>query len=269
MSVSDFPVVLVGWGAIAQRIAALLAERAPPGLRIAGVAVRDPARPRDLPPGATLLGGPEALADLRPRLVVEAAGRAAVAPWGRAALTAGADFAPASTAAFADPALLPDLMARAAAAGRQVVLAHGALAGIDALAAAGRLGLTAVRHEIVKPPAAWAGTDAEVLCDLAGLAAPVTFWEGPADQAAARFPQNANVAMISALAGLGPARTTVALTADPAAARNAHRVTATGDFGTLTAAVENRPLAANPKSSELTALSLLRLIEMRAGPLVL
>ncbi|MFN6976613.1 MAG: aspartate dehydrogenase, partial [Gemmobacter sp.] len=256
-------------GAIAQRIAALLAERRPPRLTLAAVAVRDPARARALPDGAALIHDPGALAALRPTLVVEAAGRAAVAPWGRAALAAGADFAPASTAAFADPALLPDLMARAAACGRQIAIAPGALAGIDALAAAGCLPLHAVRHEIVKPPAAWAGTAAEALCDLTRLTAPVTFWEGPADQTAARFPQNANVAMITALAGIGPAATTIALTADPAATRNAHRLTATGAFGTLRAEVENRPLPGNPKSSELTALAFVRLISGRAGPLAL
>jgi aspartate dehydrogenase len=269
MSGSETRLVLVGWGAIAQRLAELLASRRPPGLTLAAVAVRDTARARTLPAGTALIDRPEALAALRPTLVVEAASRAAVAPWGRAALAAGADFAPASTAAFADPALLPDLMTRAAAAARKVIIAPGALAGIDALAAAAHLPLDTVRHEIVKPPVAWAGTEAETLCELGRLTGPTTFWEGPADQAAARFPQNANVAMITALAGLGPAATTIALTADPAATRNAHRLTATGAFGTLRAEVENRPLATNPKSSELTALALLRLIEGRAGPLVL
>jgi aspartate dehydrogenase len=44
--------------------------------------------------------------------------------------------------------------------------------------------------------------------------------------------------------------------ADPATTKNCHHLTARGDFGTLNVMVESRPFAANPKSSELTALSL-------------
>ncbi|MDR5653586.1 aspartate dehydrogenase [Ruixingdingia sedimenti] len=270
MSGSDLRVVLVGWGAIGQRVAALLAERRPPRVVLAGVAVRDAGVVRPgWPAGAARVAGPDGLAALAPGLVVECAGRAAVMDWGRAALAAGADFAPASTSAFTDGALLADLAARATAAGRQVLIAPGALGGIDALAAAARLGLAEVRHEIVKPPAAWAGTAAEKLCDLAALTAPLTFFDGTAAEAARDFPQNANVAMITALAGIGPARTRIALVADPGAAGNAHRLRATGDFGTMTIALENRPLATNPKSSELTALALVRLIENRAAAVVL
>lgn len=126
-----------------------------------------------------------------------------------------------------------------------------------------------VRHEVVKPARAWAGTKAETLCDLAGLTAPFTFFEGNARAAADAYPQNANVAVISAMAGIGLDRTTIALVADPDAHLNSHRIHATGDFGTLNLSLENRPLATNPKSSEMTALSLLRLIENRTSPLVI
>jgi aspartate dehydrogenase len=262
-------VVLVGYGAIGQRVAGLLAARGTQGVVICGVAVRNAVALHTLPPAARLISDPAALADLAPDLVVEAAGRAAVGPWGRAALAAGADFAPASTSAFTDPAVLADLVDCARAKGRQVLITPGALGGIDALSAAARLGLDHVRHEIVKPPAAWRGTEAGSLCDLDALDAPVTFFLGTAAEAAARFPQNANVAMISALAGLGAAQTTVALVADPTASRNAHRLQATGDFGTLTLTLENRPMATNPKTSELTALALVRLIENRVNPLVI
>lgn len=256
--------VLVGWGAIAQRVAALLPE----GVVLAGVGLR-PGSTADLPDGVVRLDSPEGLAGLAADLVIEAAGRAAVAPWGCAALAAGADFAPASTSALTDAALLDRLVATARQSSRQLVIPPGALGGIDALAAARVLPLSEVRHEIIKPPAAWAGTEAETLCDLRKLTDAVAFFEGSADQAAARFPQNANVAAITALAGLGMARTVVALVADPGAARNAHHVTATGDFGRMTIRLENRPMTTNPKTSELTALSLVRLVANRVNPMVI
>lgn len=256
--------VLIGWGAIAQRLYELLPE----GTDLVGIALREGSSTQT-PEGIARLSDPQDLANLSPDLVIEAAGRASVLPWGMAALQAGADFAPASTSALTEGGVLDGLIATAKAHGRQLILAPGALGGIDALAAAARIGLTSVRHEIVKPPKAWAGTAAETLCDLASLTQAVTFWQGPADQAATTFPQNANVAAISALAGLGLGQTQVALVADPQAVRNAHRVTASGAFGDMAITLENKPMATNPKTSELTALSLVRLVTNRISPLVI
>jgi len=262
-------VVLVGWGAIATRVADLLAQRGS-AVEIVAVAVRDVSVPRKgLPKGARLIAGPDDLAGLKADLLVEAAGRAAVLPWAAAGLRLGWDVALSSTSALTDAALLTQLTVLAVQSGGQLLIPPGALGGMDALSAAARLPLATVRHEIVKPALAWRGTSAQTLCDLAALTAPFTFFEGTARDAADAFPQNANVAVISAMAGLGLDRTTVALTADPGAQLNTHRIYAVGDFGTLTLALENRPLATNPKSSEMTALSLLRLIENRASPLVI
>jgi aspartate dehydrogenase len=269
MSGSDLQLVLVGWGAIGSRVAALLAARRS-RVRIVVVAVRDAAAPRDgLPLNVRVISAPEELDGLEVDLMVEAAGRATVAPWGRAALARGWDFAVSSTSALTDVGLLAELRGLAEENGAQLLIPPGALGGIDALSAASRLGLEAVRHEIVKPARAWVGTAAEGLCDLAALSEPVTFFEGTARAAADAFPQNANVAVISAMAGIGLDRTIVALTADPTARLNRHSITAEGDFGAMTITLENRPLATNSKSSEMTALSLVRMIENRAGGMVI
>ncbi|MDT8857936.1 aspartate dehydrogenase [Paracoccaceae bacterium Fryx2] len=266
---SGFRLGLVGWGAIGARVAGLLVERRAP-VTLAMVAVRDAARPRlGVPADTPLIGGPGDFDLGALDLVVEAAERGSVGIWGRAVLGAGTDFAVSSTSALVEDRLLDELVALAKGTGAQLIIPPGALGGIDALAAAARLPLASVRHEVVKPPLAWLGTRAESLCDLAGLTAPFTFFEGPARDAADSYPQNANVAVISALAGVGLERTTVALVADPAATRNSHRITASGDFGRMEIVLENRALQGNPKSSEMTALSLVRMIENRAGPLVL
>ena len=269
MSGSDLRVVLVGWGAIGRRVAALLAERSAP-VSLVAVAVRDLKTAREgLPDQVKLISDPSELADVQADLLIEAAGRGSVAPWSKAGLARGWDVAISSTSALTDAALLTDLTAQAQANGAQILIPPGALGGIDALAAGARLGMHSVRHEVVKPAQAWAGTAAETLCDLAALTEPFTFFEGSARAAADAYPQNANVAVISAMAGIGLDRTRVALTADPSAALNSHKITAEGDFGKLTLTLENRPLATNPKSSEMTALSLLRMIENRAGVVVI
>jgi len=256
--------VLVGWGAIGQEVARLLVARKSP-VDLVAVGLRDAARALPCP----IVTDPAELAAFRPDLVVEVAGRAAVRPWGQAALAAGADFAPASTSAFADDEILHSLCETARKHQRQILVPPGALGGMDALSAAARLGLSQVVHEVTKPALAWRGTEAETLCDLATLAGPHCFFEGSARAAAMRFPQNANVALITAMAGLGPDATTLRLIADPAATANRHRVSAKGAFGQMEITLENAPLAHNPKSSALTALSVLRLIENRINPLVI
>jgi aspartate dehydrogenase len=261
-------VALIGWGAIAQAVVGGLAKGTSQ-TRIVAVAVRDTARARDLPAGAVMLPDPSALADTDADLVVEAAGRDAVAPWGRAALTLGRDFAVSSTSAFADPTLLADLTALAERGNAQLFIPPGALGGIDALAAARRIGLAEVEHRIIKPPRAWMGTKAEALCALDTLTGACAFFSGTAAQAAAAFPQNANVALISALAGLGPDHTRITLIADPAATTNRHEIAAKGAFGTLSVTLSNAPLAGNPKTSVMTALSLIRMIENRSAPVVI
>lgn len=260
-------VCLIGWGAIGIRVAQLLEQRRAP-VRIMAVAVRNPDRLRaPLPQGARLVTDPSDLPDAG--LVVEAAGRGSVMDWGRAVLSRGMDFAVSSASAFVAEGALDELRARAARTGAQVLVPPGALGGIDALAAASRLGLAGVEHRIVKPARAWAGTRAAEIIDLDSLTEPVAFFEGSAREAADAFPQNANVAVITALAGVGLDRTRIVLVADPMAALNSHEIRAEGDFGTLEIRLMNRPLATNPKSSEMTALNLVRMIENRAAALVL
>lgn len=262
-------ICLVGWGAIGQRVAALLAARGA-AARIVGVAVRDPKEVEGkMPEGAVHVAGPEALAATGARLVVEAASRESVAPFARAALSAGMDFAVSSTSALVDPAVLAELVETARRNGAKLIVPPGALGGIDALSAASRLGLDRVEHVITKPAKAWLGTPAESRCRLAELQEAETFFEGTAAEAATAFPQNANVAATTSLAGLGMQRTRVRLVADPTAVENTHRITAAGPFGSFEIRLQNRPLAGNPKSSEMTALNLVRMIENRTAALVL
>lgn len=254
-------IAFIGWGAINARVGALLAERKT-DIEIVGIATVDTPEARAaLPDGVTFLASLEQLADLKPDLVVEAAGRAAIDQWASAALGAAPAMIIASTSAFCDDALLPHLTDIANRNGSRILVPSGAIGGIDALAGAAILGLDDVLHQIVKPPEAWKGTPAEKLLNLAELKERTVFFRGTARDAAGQYPQNANATVVTSLAGIGIDKTRVELVADPASRRNGHIITASGAFGRMEIALENNPLATNPKSSELTALSLVRLIE--------
>lgn len=253
---------LIGWGAIGRTTANLLSDSA---VEIVAVAVRDDRLRADLPSPAALITHPEQLAQYKPDVVAEAAGRDSVAQWGPAALNAGADFIVSSVSAFADADLLASLRAMAEETGQQVHIQTGALGGIDALSAARLMGIDTVEHRIVKPPKAWLNTPAETLCALNTLIEPTVFFTGTADETASEFPKNANVAMTTALAGIGPARTKITLVADPTATTNRHEISAAGAFGELDVSISNAPLPDNPKTSAMAALSLVRSIQNRVA----
>jgi aspartate dehydrogenase len=261
-------IVLLAFGAINRRAASLLKSRQSTAA-IVGVIVRHPeSLPSELIEGAAVIESPSDLVAVAPDVILEAASREAVREWGDRALRSARRSVVSSASAFVDHDLLRDLRDTAMRFGSQLVLSPGALAGMDGLSAAARLGMREVHHRIVKSPRRW-GTSIgqDVLSPSARE--PVVLFRGSARQAAIRFPLNANVTVVSALSGIGLDETIVELVADPSATDNCHQITANGDFGSLAITLKNRPLHANPKSSELAALALVRLAENEVAEFIL
>lgn len=225
-------------------------------------------------PGAQGFGGPavasaEEMIAAAPGIVVECAGHSAVSEYGEAILRAGIPLLIVSIGSLADEGLLTRLRQAADQGGTRMILAAGAMAGIDALAAARLGGLTRVRYIGRKPPLAWTGTPAERLLDLPHLREPATFYIGSAREAASQYPKNSNVAATVALAGIGFDRTEVELVADPTAAKNVHQLMFEGGDGRVEISICGEPSRANPKTSALTAHSIVRLLSGMASPLVI
>ncbi len=254
-------VALVGWGAIGQHVGRLLADTP---IEVVAVGVRNAAAPRtDIPDSATVIDDPAALAELEPHVVAEAAGRESVVAWASAGFASGADVIISSVSALADPVVLDELTSLAGSNNAQLHIQPGALGGIDALSSARLMGIDSVEHRIVKPPNAWKQTPADSLCNLDTLSEATEFFRGNAAETAHAFPKNANVAMTTALAGIGPERTTLRLVADPSSTTNRHEIFAHGAFGRLDITIANNPLPGNPKSSAMAALNLARALQNR------
>src|SRR3954454_3695972 len=80
--------VFIGWGAINSRVGALLAARNA-AVEIVGIgAIDTPESRASVRLGVRFLSSPRELAELRPDIVIEAAGRAAIDVWAEAALAA-------------------------------------------------------------------------------------------------------------------------------------------------------------------------------------
>lgn len=196
--------------------------------------------------------------DPMPDFALECAGHGAVEQYGEELLARGIDFGVVSVGALANKELLDQLQAAAQAGKAQLHILSGAVAGIDALASAREGGLDEVIYCSCKPPMSWSNTPAERLLDLPNLSQAITFYEGDAREAARQFPANANVAATIALAGLGFEKTRVKLIADPTVKGNVHKIYARGEFGEFEIELRGKPLADNPKTSTLAALSALR-----------
>jgi aspartate dehydrogenase len=261
-------VAFLGFGAINQRVLSLLRTRAS-AVEIVAAIVRKSQIAEVADHGLIAITKAARLHTLLPRpdMIIEAAGRDAVAEWGTSALCAADRFVVSSTSALTDDVLLRDLIDTARKHGSQLVISPGAIAGVDGLAAASRLGLEEVRHRIVKPPESWAAASKNYIPEADG-GKPITIFLGSAREAATRFPLNANVAVTSALSGIGLDKTLVELVSDSSINANRHEVNAKGAFGQFTIQMENRPLKANAKSSELAALALVRIAENEVSDFV-
>jgi len=245
-------IMLIGYGAMAQAVI----ERLPPQVAIGWIVAREShhAAIREQFAGEVVaLSSPMACAET-PDLVLECASQQAVAQYGEAILRRGWHLAVISTGALADSALEQRLRH----AGGELTLLAGAVAGIDGLAAAKEGGLERVTYRSRKSPASWRGSYAEQLIDLSSVSEAQVFFEGSAREAARLFPANANVAATVALGGIGMDDTRVQLMVDPATQRNTHTLHVEGLFGEFHLELSGLPLAGNPKTSTLAALSAVR-----------
>ena len=259
-------VALMGLGAIGQRLVTLLLAR-PEAFELVAVLVRDTARAASEWPSLAhlLVADTHALLNTRPDVVAECAGHQAVDAHAEAVLRSGTDLVLVSVGALADGARLARLEAAVRAGGGRLRLVSGAIGGLDWLGAAHSAGLDEVTYRGHKPTRAWLGTAAADTHDLTQLRSATCVFRGSAGEAALRFPRNANVAATVALATLGLEHTRVELWADPEVADNVHEVEASGAAGRLTLRLANRPDPLNPRTSHITAHSVLHALARRGA----
>ncbi len=264
-------VALLGGGTIAR----LVLERARggglPGVSIvalagrrAGSAAAGLAREFGVP----YLVGIEALLDLRPDAVVEAASHEAVRQHLVALLRARISVVVLSAGALADRTLHEMAEAAAREGGARLLVPSGGIGGLDALNAACIAGVDEVSIQVAKPPAAWKGIAyVEGLgVDLDRLGEAQVLFEGPAREGVPHFPQNVNIAAVLSLAGIGMDRTRLRVLADPALKLNTHTIRVSGRTGRFTIVLENVPTPENPKTSWLACCSAVDALRALAAP---
>ncbi|WP_068252132.1 aspartate dehydrogenase domain-containing protein [Janibacter corallicola] len=247
-------VAVVGHGVIGARVARELSRGRVPGADLVGVVVR---REPVEPPGP-LLTLEQALEEAD--LVVECAGQPVVHELVDPVLSRGADLVIASVGALLDERL----GRRLGTLGPGRLLAtHGAVGGLDLLASAARSGgLESVHVRTTKTAPAlvrdWMSVD-EVR-RITEATAPVCVFSGRPGEAARLFPDSLNVVAGVATAIGSTEHVSVDLVGDPGATRTTHEITASGDIGDYSFVIRNRPSEQNPRTSAVTAWSVLQTI---------
>jgi aspartate dehydrogenase len=240
---------IIGYGAITDEVVRVLDQRRSLG-SVAAVLVR-PGRLDEARAKAAgrfpVLASLKALLDRRPSVIAECAGHGAMHDYAVEILRAKVPLICSSVGVLADKAFAAGLPNT-----DQLLIPSGAIAGIDGLLAARTAGLKQARYTSIKPPAAWIGTPAQ---HKAGKERTVLF-EGTAREAALAYPKNVNVGVTVALAGLGMDRTQVSLVSDPQASGPLGIIEASGDFGTFRFEILAYASPRNPKTSLLTAHSI-------------
>ena len=154
-----------------------------------------------------------------------------------------------SIGALANSSLFNELQSVSKLNGTKIYLPSGAIGGLDVIKNAHIMGgLNSVSLVSRKPLTAFSNEESNEETVL---------FEGSAEKAIQKYPQNANVAIVLSLAGIGVERTSVKIIADPAVNKNIHEIHAEGVFGEVDITVQNNPSEGNAKTSYLTALSIL------------
>ena len=267
MGKSELRVGIAGFGTIGQRVGRALFEGLP-GLSLAAVATgsRDKARI-----ALTAMGGDAPVVDVgelaeRVDVVVECAPTAAFMAIAGPALDRGCTLVTVSGAAILQH---PEIVARASAGGGRIVLATGALLGLDAVRAAAEGTIHSVTMVTSKPPRSLASARYIVdnKIELSDLREPLRVFSGSAREGAEKFPSNVNVAAALGLAGLGPDRTQLEIWADPTRTRNTHDIVVEADSARLELKIENVPSPDNPGTGRITALSVIAALRALGAPM--
>jgi aspartate dehydrogenase len=245
---------VIGLGAITEEMVRCLVQSGELD-HLVGVLVR----PQRLAEVRTRVGGRFAVVDsiesllrLEPEIVAECAGHDAMRQYAASVLSHGTDLLCSSVGVLADRALSDELSNLGKG---KIWIPSGAVAGIDGLLAARTAGLRQVTYTSAKPPVAWDGTPGEK--KITARDQRTVFFEGSAREAAMLYPQNVNVGATVSLAGIGLDRTQVKLVSDPALGGPLGIIEAEGDFGRFRFEVLAYASPRNPKTSLLTAHSML------------
>lgn len=198
--------------------------------------------------------------------VVEIAGGQAVKDYGKRVLESKKNLIITSVGALADLHLYNSLYKAAVENECKIHLTSGAVGGFDIFQSIGMMGKTEGKIENFKAPESLNGAPYLKGRELNGFHEEQIF-SGNARKAIEGFPQNVNVAVASALASVGVEQMEVVITSCPGLSDNIHKITVKNDSVEAVVRVSSKADTNNPKSSVVTAWSVVALLKNLASPI--
>ena len=255
---TDLTVGVAGLGAIGLQVAKALDSGSIPGLRLVGVCSRSIDKSRQnvasfkYPPEITDSENLARMCDI----IVECVPKAAFPGIARPALQHGRTMITVSGAAILAN---PEIVDEARRHGARIILATGAILGLDAIRAAAEGTIHSAKIQTRKAPKSLAGAPylEENGIDVMALKTATCIFKGTAAEGAIGFPSNVNVAAAVGLAGIGADNTRLEIWCDPAIQRNSHTITIDADSASFTMTIEGIPSDVNPGTGKITALSVI------------
>ncbi len=189
-------------------------------------------------------------------VIIECASKDAVKEYGKKIIESKKDLIVLSVGAFSDKKYLVELQDLSNLNNTKILIPTGAIAGLDSIRSVKKyldsLSITTTKH-----PKSLAGAPffKRSKIKLDDINSETVLFEGNAFTAIELFPANVNVAVATALAGIGLEKTRVSIKADPLISVNKHEIVAKGSFGEIHIIVQNVPSPSNPKTSYLASLS--------------
>jgi len=246
-------IAILGFGAIGRDLCRKLLAH---GCQVS-VLLREGAAITDQPPHRVrFVDTIEALLTAKPSVVVEVAGQGALLALCPDFLNGGLDVIAASVGAVGVDGFMQKVDAITQRGGGRLILPTGAVGGIDYLNVVATADDLSVIYISRKPVGAWKAELEALGHDPTALKKEVALFEGDAITAARLYPRNLNAGLTVALAA-GMKRTTVRVIADPEVSLNSHEILVRSAFGTASMRFANKPSPDNPKTSAITAASLM------------
>ena len=189
-------------------------------------------------------------------VIIECASKDAVKEYGKKIVESKKDLIVLSVGAFSDKEYLAELQDLSNLNNTRILIPTGAIAGLDSIRSVKKyldsLSITTTKHTKSLAGATFFKISK---IKLDGINSETVLFEGNASTAIELFPANVNVAVATALAGIGLEKTRVRIIADPLISVNKHEIVAKGSFGEIHIIVQNIPSPSNPKTSYLASLS--------------
>ncbi|HSA72605.1 MAG TPA: aspartate dehydrogenase [Nitrososphaeraceae archaeon] len=189
-------------------------------------------------------------------IIIECASKGAVKEYGKKIIKSKKDLIVLSVGAFSDEDYLRELQNLSNLNNTRILIPTGAIAGLDSIRSVKKY-LNTVTIVTTKNPKSLVGApyfkSSKIRIDE--ISKETVLFEGNAVDAIELFPANVNVAVSTALAGIGLVKTQVKIVADPTLSVNKHEIVGEGAFGRIHIVVQNIPSPLNPRTSYLASLS--------------